>query len=349
MSVNSIERIRVYTFYVGKGDCHIIEFVKENGSKEHVLIDTGKEQAANILNFIKTKKIVKFKYVILTHFDSDHVGQFDKLIVESKIPVGNYLMRKFTADTVEAFKDYEIQYDDFRIGTRYAKIRASIKAKEGNLDKIIFPRRSLNHTFDIGDNLEIKFLSRYASFFEELGSSSRNQLGLASNNDSLVFTIRCKTGGAMKALMFMGDIRNRVMKLYNTDSKYHFVDYAEEAGFFTFPHHGCIYQQDGGNDSGAENKQIRDEFIYNVGKKENSAITFVSSPNNATILQGRTGTIYDYFDAIRMREKTKEYFRTSNLEWKSGAQIAMKYTVVVETGNNSVRTYPDDLLLYSDS
>lgn len=341
-AANTVERIRVYSLSVGQGDCQIIQFVMTAGNSEYVLIDTGNQNKDLILQFIKQKNIKEFKYVILTHFDGDHSGQLSYILANKDLTVKNYVMRKFTAATLASLKTYENTFG-FKIYTRYQTVNELIKAKEGNLDKIIFPRRSLDNILTVGDNIEIEFFDRYTSFFDDGLSAvpTENQLGLASNNDSLVFCVRAKGSNKMRPLMFTGDVRPGGMNMYLQNAN--FMSNAKNAGFFTFPHHGMVNLLNG-NDSKAADKLTRDAFISNLGQ---NAVTFVSCPNNATILAGRPSgsSIYDFFDAIRMRNMTDGYFHTSNLAGLSGQQTALKYTVEVATGAFGVKSYPDNILL----
>jgi len=359
---NEVTRIRVYSFYVGKGDCYIIQLIVDNGVSEYVLVDTGQNNKTEITNFIKSKNIKKFKYVILTHYDKDHSYQLKNIL--ENVEVGNYLIRRYSSDIVAALKEYKDTYD-YGLYTHYTNVENVIKVKEGNLNKVVSPRKSANTVFDIGNNIEIRFLNKYASYFTDLISEEpadtttaknvstfKNKLGLASNNDSLVFTIRTKNGAGMEAMVFNGDVRPEAMLDYNGDAN--FKKYANEAGFFTFPHHGLVNQRSGKNDDPDKYGSVRDEYISSFGATDKSAITFVSCPNNAEILAstGNTdssgnliGDIYTYFDAIRMRNLTEAYIRTSTLNGYSG-QTALKYTVNVSTGDLAVRTYPDNIDLY---
>ncbi len=68
--------LKVTFFDVGKGDAVLLE------TEEHaMLIDTGYDDTAEvILNYLEAEKIEALDYLIITHFDKDHVGGADKVL-----------------------------------------------------------------------------------------------------------------------------------------------------------------------------------------------------------------------------------------------------------------------------
>lgn len=74
-------KLNIYFFNAGSADSILIY-----NSKYAVLIDTGEEDLSkDILKYLKQKNIKKLDYLIITHFDKDHVGSASKLIDNIKI------------------------------------------------------------------------------------------------------------------------------------------------------------------------------------------------------------------------------------------------------------------------
>ena len=68
--------IRVTFFDVGKGDAILIETERHS-----VLIDSGYDDTPEIiLDYLAERKIQRLDYMILTHFDKDHVGGADWIL-----------------------------------------------------------------------------------------------------------------------------------------------------------------------------------------------------------------------------------------------------------------------------
>lgn len=73
--------VKVTFFDVGKGDAILIETADHN-----VLIDSGYDNTWGIiLNYLKKQDIQYLDYMILTHFDKDHVGGADRILEKTKV------------------------------------------------------------------------------------------------------------------------------------------------------------------------------------------------------------------------------------------------------------------------
>ncbi len=84
--------VKVTFFNVGKGDAILIE------TGEHaVLIDSGYDDTAKIiLNYMKGQDIRYLDYLILTHFDKDHVGGADWIL--RGVETGTVLQPDYESD-----------------------------------------------------------------------------------------------------------------------------------------------------------------------------------------------------------------------------------------------------------
>ena len=92
--------LNIYCFQAGKADAFL--FWNEAGA---VLIDTGESGfGKTVLAKIDELGVKKLDYLILTHFDKDHVGGAKKLI--SDFPVGTILQSNCPKEGAEAYEKY---------------------------------------------------------------------------------------------------------------------------------------------------------------------------------------------------------------------------------------------------
>lgn len=103
------EGIRITFFDVGKGDAILIE--TEGHS---VLIDSGYDDTSRtILSYLAKRNVERLDYMILTHFDKDHVGGADRIL--EAVEVGEVLQPDYESDAKqyleyqETMKDKEMQ------------------------------------------------------------------------------------------------------------------------------------------------------------------------------------------------------------------------------------------------
>lgn len=97
--------LKVHYFNVGDGTCVILE---QNG--HYMLIDTGEydQPLKRVQNWMATNNVKKFDYVIISHYDSDHVSNLKGLLnldkdnpienldANTPIKVGKFLARKYS-------------------------------------------------------------------------------------------------------------------------------------------------------------------------------------------------------------------------------------------------------------
>lgn len=94
------DALTVTTLDVGKGDCILIT-VKDSA----VLVDTGYEDTVDtVLEALEQKKITSLDYLVITHFDRDHVGGAAELL--KQIPVDEIITPDYkeNSDEYDAFK-----------------------------------------------------------------------------------------------------------------------------------------------------------------------------------------------------------------------------------------------------
>lgn len=97
--------IRITFFDVGKGDAILIE------TDEHsVLIDSGYDDTAGvILNYLAKQNVQRLDYMILTHFDKDHVGGADWVL--ETVEVGEVLQPDYESEAKQYLQYQETMKD----------------------------------------------------------------------------------------------------------------------------------------------------------------------------------------------------------------------------------------------
>lgn len=89
------ESLSIDILDIGKADCILIQTNEQN-----IMIDCGEqENAAKILSFLKNNSVAKIDYLILSHFDKDHIGGVNDII--NKIQVENIIESTFSSDREE--------------------------------------------------------------------------------------------------------------------------------------------------------------------------------------------------------------------------------------------------------
>ena len=117
---------KIYFFNAGKADAILI-----SKNDKYMMIDTGEQSLSDdILRYFQNNNITKLEYLIITHFDKDHVGSASSIIdnidigevIQSNVPkeseyYTNYLIslsKKGVTPTVVSF-DYDISLGDVGI------------------------------------------------------------------------------------------------------------------------------------------------------------------------------------------------------------------------------------------
>lgn len=125
-NVSSDYDFKIYFFNAGKADAILIS--KNN---KYIMIDTGDESLSDeILEYFEKNNITRLEYLIITHFDKDHVGSASSIVdnieigevLQSNSPkdseyYANYLTslsnKSITPITVNG--NYELSFEDLKI------------------------------------------------------------------------------------------------------------------------------------------------------------------------------------------------------------------------------------------
>ena len=173
---------KIYFFNAGKADCMLIS---NNG--KYIMIDTGEEFLSNeILAYLKNNNITKLDYLIITHFDKDHVGSAANVI--NNIEVENVLQSNCPKES-----------------TYYTNYINALEDKGITAQTI-----SGDISFTLAD------MSIVVNGPTELYSSNE------SNNSSLIISVNYKNTN----YLFTGDAQNDRIKDYlidHSDTSYNFI------------------------------------------------------------------------------------------------------------------------------
>jgi competence protein ComEC len=159
--------LEVHYIDVGQADATLVLT-----SNKSVLIDTGRMDVEDdVINYMRSKKVQRLDYLIITHFDRDHFGEAEDLL--GKVEIGAIVMPR-----------QEITSTD------HQRLMDLLATKESI--EVIYANDIVGKTLEGLDELNIKILAPFKSFYEE------------SNNHSIVSMV---TYGENKFL-FTGDLED---------------------------------------------------------------------------------------------------------------------------------------------
>ncbi|MBR2827856.1 MAG: MBL fold metallo-hydrolase [Bacilli bacterium] len=176
-----INDLEIYFFQAGKADAILI-----SKNEKYMLIDTGESTlSTTILNYLKERNINRLEYLIITHFDKDHVGSASTII--DQIEIGEVLQSNVPKES---------EY--------YEKYLNSLKEKN------ITPTTITKEEIYTLSDLEIKVIGTNTIYEKN-----------TSNNSSLIVEITNKNN----KFLFMGDCENDRIKdfLTSNEETYDFI------------------------------------------------------------------------------------------------------------------------------
>ena len=209
--VNSIiyvtdKNIKIYFVDVGQGDCTLIQ----TSGRKNVLIDGGGSEfgsfdvgKSTLLPYLLDRGITKIDYMMISHFDSDHIGGLF------------YIMENLRVDNIIISKQGESS-ENLK---KFIEILQSNNRGSKNKTNIILVKK--------GDNIKIDNTSYFEILFPEDELINDNIL----NNNSIV----AKFVSNNFKMLFTGDIEeiaeNRLCELYKSTNKL-------QADIIKVAHHG---------------------------------------------------------------------------------------------------------------
>lgn len=175
---------KIHFFDVGKADSMIISY-----DNTYTLIDTAEEKdSSKIIEYLIKNNINKIDYLILTHFDKDHVGGASNII--DNFEVEHIYISNYPKDS-----EYYNKYID------------SVNKKDIRTEMV-----TGNNIIDIIDKTDYKmYINGPSKVFDKD----------SSNNSSLIVGIKYKDN----SFLFMGDAQNDRIEEYIEldDNEYDFI------------------------------------------------------------------------------------------------------------------------------
>lgn len=135
-------QVKVTFFNVGKGDAILIET-----SEHHMMIDSGYDDTAEVvLDYLKEQSIDKLDYLVITHFDKDHVGGADRIIKEIKTV--NVLQPDYESDGGQ-YKEYvEAMVDE---GIEPDVVTQTMRLSLDDIEFLIYPPQKKDYKEEDND------------------------------------------------------------------------------------------------------------------------------------------------------------------------------------------------------
>lgn len=139
--------LKVYCFQAGKADAFLLW--NEDGA---VLIDTGESGfGKEILDKMTELGVRRLDYLIITHFDKDHVGGAKKLI--SSIPIDNILQSNAPKEGSTAYEKYLKALEEQ--GKEAVTVRETLRFTLGEVQYTVNPPARESYQTDESNNASL--------------------------------------------------------------------------------------------------------------------------------------------------------------------------------------------------
>ena len=299
VAVAATPLLEVIYFSVGHGDCALI---KSNGYT--ILVDSGEwnsgisdvkasqsmlngttiqtKTKSNLRGYLRENGTLRnvngkpyIDYVIITHYDSDHIGGLFELLgyntptnSNDDIQVGKFISRKYSENTLERLRTKAVANSSHAQYRNYMKIVNAIGYNGGmsqsdllNLNTIpttseissmitkIKKRLGDSYNWDFpaqGDNifiindgttkLSMQFLHKSTTYITEADVANDTLYGYAINRDSLMFMLNFTTSNGTKKFLFAGDAGDKAFKNMKAYADKYNINLKTDV--FKLTHHG---------------------------------------------------------------------------------------------------------------
>lgn len=169
-------QMQVHYIDAGQADATLFEF-EEREKKYAILYDTGDWDRKDVVQYLQKERIDKLDLIIISHPDSDHIGQLANIIQE--IPVDEVWMSGDTS-TSDTFRKALRAIDDHNIG--YYEPRMGEEFDVGPLAiTILYPEEITGHANDDSISLLASYGETNFLFTGDAGKSSERKM-IASGN-----------------------------------------------------------------------------------------------------------------------------------------------------------------------
>ncbi len=243
-----------FAHFIKVGDADSI-LLEQNG--RYILVDTGRYgDAGTVKAVLQAKQVTHLDAVVITHYDSDHMGGINEIIQSIGYQVDAVYARFYDLTVLERLKKYQDDTNTqstsvYRNYVNFVNTMISLKngVKTFNLTstdspstiynaatdifqqggKWISPNRSSGNTKFYFGNTNFVFKNRVGSYLDS--STDDSKIDGNVNNDSLVFRLTTVSGNTM---LFLGDLGTTGAVNLSTEA----VTYPINADIVKIAHHG---------------------------------------------------------------------------------------------------------------
>ena len=139
------DSMTLVVFKVGQADAMVLR--SPHGV---IMIDTGEDDdGAELLKYFKNTNISTINYLIITHFDKDHVGSADTLVENMKIKhvfVPNY------TGSGKQYEQYVQAMADYNIKAKTIKKKTTVSLPGGTISFTLYPAAQANYAASNDNN-----------------------------------------------------------------------------------------------------------------------------------------------------------------------------------------------------
>ena len=198
-------KMEVFVFSAGKADAILV-----TTEKHTVLIDTGKDKHGQVItDYLAARGITVIDYLIITHFDKDHIGGADKVI--RNLTVKKIIVPDYKKDS-EQYRQFIKAAND--TGTELSVLRQKTEFKLDSAEFVIYPSMQEYYDYSTEDN----------------DDDDEDEDTVNENN----FSAAVRISHGSKNFLFTGDAKAKRLKELLADEEITNIKY----DFLKVPHHG---------------------------------------------------------------------------------------------------------------
>lgn len=210
-NLQNFGKLKIYFVDVGQGDCTLVTTPRG----KNIIIDGGEEEENVILPYLLDRKISKIDYLIISHFDSDHVGGLFTVMENLKVKTAiiskqgekslnyerfNKIIKEKNIKVVEVEKGDRLNveedlYFDFLWPNNSELISENMLNNNSIVCKLKYSNFSMLFTGDIEEIAEKQVLQEYSNYLEILNSTIlkvAHHGSKTSSSEELIESIRPK-------------------------------------------------------------------------------------------------------------------------------------------------------------
>lgn len=150
---NKYSDLTVTFLNVGKADAILLEW------DNHIaIIDTAEESTKDVLlNKLEEKEITKIDFLLLSHFDKDHIGGASDIISKYEVKT---IYQTYVSKASKEIKAYQNKLEELNITP--VEVTKNYSFKIGSLSFSIFPPLALDYDNSVSNNSSLCLYLKYS-------------------------------------------------------------------------------------------------------------------------------------------------------------------------------------------